>query len=80
MEQREGRHREPNPEHPLEQASLLLRVGDEQVLGLLVVAEHHEVGLAAEAGLLVAAERGVGGGISWWCKKKNGLALSVRST
>lgn len=49
---------------PLEQAGLLLGVGDEEVLRLLVVVEHHEVGLAADAGLLVAAERGVRGGSS----------------
>src|SRR5690606_33736042 len=32
-------------------------VADQQVLGLLVVVEHHLVGLATHAGLLVAAER-----------------------
>src|SRR5699024_11883561 len=42
-----------------EEALRPLRVGDEQVLGLLVVVEHHAVVLAAEAGLLVAAERRV---------------------
>src|SRR4029453_2061038 len=35
-------------------------VADQQVLGLLVVVEHHLVRLAADARLLVAAERGVG--------------------
>src|SRR6476620_3278651 len=39
----------------------LVAVRHEQVLGLLVVVEHHLVVLAADAGLLVAAERRVGG-------------------
>src|ERR1700742_4006821 len=39
----------------------LVAVGHQQVLGLLVVVEHHLVGLAPDAGLLVAAERRVGG-------------------
>src|SRR5690606_5214123 len=34
-------------------------VAHQQVLGLLVVVEHHLVGLATDAGLLVAAERGM---------------------
>src|ERR1700681_3391826 len=43
----------PCSEEPLR----LIAVGDEQVLGLLVVVEHHLVVLAAESRLLVAAER-----------------------
>src|SRR6478609_820957 len=39
----------------------LVAVGHQQVLGLLVVVEHHLVVLPADAGLLVAAERRVGG-------------------
>src|SRR6478736_3493973 len=39
----------------------LIAVRHQQVLGLLVVVEHHLVVLAADAGLLVAAERRVGG-------------------
>src|ERR1700720_4943243 len=38
----------------------LIAVGDEQVLGLLVVVEHHLVVLAADARLLVATERRMG--------------------
>jgi ParB family chromosome partitioning protein len=34
-------------------------VADQEVLGLLVVVEHHRVALAADAGVLVAAERRV---------------------
>src|SRR6059058_469050 len=45
----------------LEEAQCLGRVADQQVLGLLVVVEHHLVVLAADAGLLVATERGVRG-------------------
>ncbi len=48
---------------PSEEAQLVRAVAHEQVLGLLVVVEHHLVVLAADAGLLVAAEgrmRGVG--------------------
>ena len=40
-----------------EEAELLRAVADQEVLGLLVVIEHHLVGLAADARLLVAAER-----------------------
>src|SRR5205823_1612966 len=36
-------------------------VADQQVLGLLVVVEHHLVVLPADAGVLVPAERRVGG-------------------
>src|SRR6478609_5805308 len=39
----------------------LIAVGHQQVLGLLVVVEQHLVVLAADAGLLVAAERRVRG-------------------
>src|SRR5215470_9012830 len=39
-----------------EEAEFARRVADQQVLGLLVVLEHHLVVLAADAGLLVAAE------------------------
>src|SRR5690242_9898859 len=42
-----------------EEAELLGAVADQHVLGLLVVVEHHLVRLAADAGLLVAAEGGV---------------------
>src|SRR5882757_5065877 len=45
----------------LEEAELLRGVADQQVLGLLVVVQHHLVVLAADTGLLVAAERRVGG-------------------
>src|SRR5208283_2809698 len=44
---------------PSEETERIRRVGHEQVLRLLVVVEHHLVVLAADAGLLVAAERGV---------------------
>src|SRR5690242_7434257 len=44
----------------LEEAERLRRVADEQVLRLLVVLQHHLVVLAADARLLVPAERGVG--------------------
>src|SRR3977135_4365702 len=43
----------------LEEAELLGRVADQQVLGLLVVLEHHLVVLPADTGLLVPAEGGV---------------------
>src|SRR6476646_6010562 len=46
---------------PLEEALGLVAVADEQVLGLLVVVEHHLVVLAADTRLLVSAERGVRG-------------------
>src|SRR5581483_8260020 len=42
-----------------EEAELLLAVADQHVLGLLIVVEHHPVGLASDARLLVAAERRV---------------------
>lgn len=38
---------------------MLLGVGHQHVLGLLVVGQHHEVVLTADAGLLVAAKRAV---------------------
>ena len=44
----------------LEEAELVLVVADQEVLGLLVVVQHHRVVLAADAGGLVAAERGTG--------------------
>jgi hypothetical protein len=44
-----------------EEAERVLRVADQQVLGLLVVVQHHLVVLPADAGLLVAAERRVRG-------------------
>src|SRR6478735_2599356 len=44
-----------------EEPELLARVGHQQVLGLLVVVEHHLVVLAADARALVAAERRRGG-------------------
>src|SRR6202000_853075 len=43
----------------LEETLRVLRVGHEQVLGLLVVVQHHLVVLTADTGLLVPAERGV---------------------
>src|ERR1700682_1878396 len=46
----------PCSEEPLR----LIAIGDEQVFGLLVVVEHHLVVLAADARLLVAAERRMG--------------------
>ena len=42
-----------------EEAELLRAVADQQVLGLLVVMQHHQVVFAADAGLLVAAKRRV---------------------
>src|SRR5215470_9951207 len=44
-----------------EESELAWRVTDQQVLGLLVVLEHHLVVLAADAGLLVPAEGRVRG-------------------
>src|ERR1700754_1589022 len=44
---------------PSEEALRLRGVADQQVLRLLVVVEHHPVVLAADAGLLVPAERGM---------------------
>src|SRR5574343_1260403 len=44
----------------LEEAQLVFRVGNEQVLRLLVMVEHDLVGLAADTGFLVAAEGSVG--------------------
>src|SRR5699024_7368869 len=43
----------------LEQAVWLLRVGDQHVLGLLVVRHHHQVVFAAQTGFLVTTKRGV---------------------
>src|SRR5262245_36275847 len=54
----------PPARHPnSEEAKRPGRIADQDVLGLLVVIEHHLVGLAPDAGLLVAAEcrmRGIG--------------------
>src|SRR5579875_258371 len=50
-----------SPHSSLEQAQRLRAVADQQVLGLLVMVEHHLVRLPTEAGLLVAPERGMGG-------------------
>ena len=47
------------PSASSEEAQLLRAVAHQQVLGLLVVVEHHPVVLAADARLLVAAERRV---------------------
>src|SRR5271166_5658957 len=44
-----------------EEAELLGAVADQHILGLLVVVEHHLVGLAADARLLVTSERRVCG-------------------
>src|ERR1700683_1434465 len=46
----------PNSEEP----ELLGAVADQQVLGLLIMVQHHLVGLAADARLLIAAKRRVG--------------------
>ena len=43
----------------LKQPGLFLCVGDEQVLRLLVVVEHHEVVFAPDAGLLISTESGM---------------------
>ena len=45
----------------LEEAQLVRAVTDQQVLGLLIVVQHHAVVLASDARLLVAAEGRVGG-------------------
>lgn len=45
----------------LEESQLVLVVADQHILGLAIMRQHHLVGLAAESGLLVAAEGGVGG-------------------
>src|SRR5579872_3715755 len=45
----------------LEEAELLRAVAHEQILGLLIVIEHHAVSFTANAGLFVSAECGVGG-------------------
>src|SRR5699024_1465162 len=45
--------------YTLEQTSWLLRVGNQHVLGLLIVRHHHQVVLTTQTGLLVAAESGV---------------------
>jgi hypothetical protein len=45
----------------LEEAKLVLVVGDEHVLGLSVGVEHHLVGLTAVSGLLVSTEGSVSG-------------------
>src|SRR6516165_3733063 len=44
-----------------EEAELLGAIADQHVLRLLIVIEHHLVGLAADARLLIAAERRMGG-------------------
>ena len=52
----------PGPDRlPLEKTEGVGVVAHQQVLGLLVVLEGHLVGLATDAGLLVATEGGVGG-------------------
>src|SRR5450631_4541872 len=43
----------------LEEPECVLGVADQKVLGLLVVLQHHQVGLATDTGVLVAAEGGV---------------------
>src|SRR5690606_34709176 len=50
-------HARSAPVLRLEKTERVDVVAHQQVLGLLVVVEHHLVGLAADAGLLVAAER-----------------------
>src|ERR1700704_2895372 len=44
----------------LEEAELVFVVADQEVLGLLVVVQHHGVVFASDAGGLVSAERGAG--------------------
>src|SRR3546814_1331726 len=44
-----------------EQAERVLVIGDEQVLGLLIMVEHHPVIFTPEARRLVSAEGGMGG-------------------
>ncbi len=59
-----GRGHRPRPADTAtgsEEAERLGRVADQQVLGLLIVVEHHLVGFAPDARLLVAAERRMGG-------------------
>ena len=53
----------PSDQHVLEEAELVLVIGDEHILGLPVVGEHHLVRLTAESALLVATKRGMG----WVC-------------
>src|ERR1022692_3115865 len=43
----------------LEEAELLRAVTHQEVLGLLIVVEHHAVGFAADAGLLVSSKGSV---------------------
>src|SRR5205807_8256943 len=50
-----------SPYESSEEAELLRAVADQHVLGLLIVVEHHLVGFASHARLLVAAERRMSG-------------------
>ena len=59
LDQRERGRSGGDALHASEEPELLRAVADEQILGLLVVVEHHLVILAADARLLVAAERRV---------------------
>src|SRR6185436_6028659 len=49
----------PPGQNRSEETELLRAVADQQVFGLLVVIQHHLVGLAADTRLLVTAERGM---------------------
>ena len=49
----------PGSKQQSEEAQRVDVVADQEVLGLLVVVEHHFVGFAADTGLLVATEGGV---------------------
>ena len=49
----------PSRPRPLEEAQRIDVVAHQQVLGLLIVVEHHFVSLATHTGFLVAAERRV---------------------
>src|ERR1700756_3844275 len=49
-------HRSRSVRSGLEETQRLLAIADEQILGLLVVVEHHLVSLATDAGLFAAAE------------------------
>ena len=53
---RDESHRAANALPASEESELLWAVADQEILGLLVMVEHHLVGLAANARLLVAAE------------------------
>src|SRR5580700_3797851 len=63
-----------------EEAELLRAVADQHVLRLLIVIEHHLVVLAADAGLLVAAERRVCRiGVEAVCPDATGLDRAAKA-